>query len=267
MDNRGGAGSSLRKHLNSAGISRWCDITRDSLYDFRDMVCKAVAPSTAKTIMAYFKSILNRYSDGIDLPQDYAKILAVKGCKPVRAFLTPAELRAFERYEAKTPVERLIQAECLVEAFTGARVSDVLELTEENFSDGTLTYTSKKTKVTATVPASEKVRGWVTFIQNHRDLEPTMATREHVIRRIARGAGITGPVSVFKAGRAVKGPKCDLISSHEFRISFVTNLQLAGVDMLSLSRLAGHTNTAMTERYCSPTAPKLTDNALSYFGV
>ena len=267
MDNKGGAGSSLRKHLGTAGIHDWEDITRDTLYEFRDALCEAVAPSTAKTVMAYFKSLLNRYSDTVPLPADWSKILSTRGCKPVRTYLTPAELKAFSEYEPRTEIEAVVKAECLVEAYTGARVSDVLELTDENFSESGLTYTSKKTKVTATVPASAKLRELVSYVQAHKDINPSMATRCRIIRKIAREAGVVSPVSVFKAGKPAKGPKCDFISSHSFRISFVTNLQLAGVDMLSLSRMAGHTSTAMTERYCSPTAPKLTDNALAYFGV
>ena len=267
MDNKGGAGASLRKHLNAVGIKTWDDISRNSLYEFRDKVLSSVAPSTARTVTAYLMSLLNRYSDCLKLPPDYTKILAVKGCKAVRTFLTPAELRAFEKYPARSITEELIKAESLVEAYTGARVSDVLCLTSENFHDGHLTYTSKKTRITVTLPASAKVKGWVEYIQTHKDYEPSMTSRGIIIRRIARGAGITEPVSVFRAGKTVKGPKCDHISSHNFRITFCTNLQIAGVDMLSLSRLAGHTNSAMTERYCSPTAPRLTENALAYLNL
>ena len=267
MDNKGGAGSSLRKHLNAAGIHEWEDISRASLYDFHDTLCSTVAPSTAKTVMGYCKALLGRYSDTLNLPSDWQKILTTRGCKPVRAYLTPEELRAFEAYKPKNEMEAVVKAECLIEAYTGARISDVLELTEENFSGGSLTYTSKKTKVTATVPTTDKIKGLVSFVRENYDKNPSMVSRERIIRRIARAAGITSPVSIFKAGKPVKGPKCDHITSHTFRISFVTNLQLAGIDMVSLSRLAGHTNTAMTERYCAPTAPKLTDMALAYFGV
>ena len=57
MENRGGAGSSLRKHLATVGINIWADINRASLYEFRDALANAVAPSTARTVCAYFKAI------------------------------------------------------------------------------------------------------------------------------------------------------------------------------------------------------------------
>lgn len=267
MNNAGGAGSSLRKHLATAGIIEWADITRGSLYDFHDGVCAAVAASTAKTVMANAKSLLNRYKHEVGLPEDWQKILSAKGCQSVKTYLTPEELRAFETYKPRNPREEIVKVESLVEAYTGARISDVLTFTDENFDGGYLTYTSKKTKVPATVPASRKIQGWVRYIQNHREDEPSMATRERLIRKIAEAVGIKDPVTVFKAGKTMKGPKWEHLSSHSFRISFVTNLQIAGLDLLAISRMAGHTNTSMTERYCAPSAPKLNDNAIAYFAV
>ena len=65
-------------------------------------------------------------------------------------------------------------------------------------------------------------------------------------------------MTVYSAGETKKGEKWQYITSHSFRISFVTNLQQSGMDLLSISRMSGHRNVAMTERYCAPTAPKLT---------
>ena len=266
MENRGGAGASLRKHLAAVGIEEWKDITRSSLYEFRDELSGAVAPSTARTVCAYAKALLNRYSDELDLPKDWEKILTVKNERPLRTYLTPAELKRFEAVETRNLAERVVKFQSLVEAYTGARVSDIMDFTSDNIVDGVLTYVSKKTGVRASVPVNEKVAWWIEYAQDHRDAEPCLMSRNRIIRRLAKKAGITDTVVVYKAGKTEKGPKHDYISSHSFRISFVTNLQKAGMDMISLARLAGHTNTGMTERYCAPTTPVLTKEAVAYLG-
>ena len=142
MDNKGGAGATLRKHLGAVGINEWDDITRTALYDLRDHLGESVSAGSAKTILAYFKSLLNRYSDELTLPGDWAKILSAKGDASRGTYLTIEELRAFESVPSHLRKERLVQVESLIEAYTGARVSDVMTFSEENFKDGYLTYTS-----------------------------------------------------------------------------------------------------------------------------
>lgn len=266
MENRGGAGASLRKHFASVGILNWEDITRTSLYDFRDNLEDAVAPGTAKTICAYAKSLLNRYRDSVELPSDWTGILSVKGDASRGTFLTPEELKAFESVRVKTDVERIVQVEALIEAFTGARVSDVQTFTEENFRDGYLTYTSQKTKVTATVPISEKTRGWVVYAQEHHADEPTLMSRNRIIRRLAKRAGINSSVKTRRGGVERISQKWEVLSSHCFRKSCATNLVEAGASLNDAKLCLGHTSTAMTERYVVCTRPNLSAKAMAYFG-
>ena len=268
MGEKGGAGSSLRKHLSAVRICDWADITRASLYDLRDHLVEAVAPSTAKTIMAYAKSILNRYSDEVDLPKDWQKILSGRSERPRRTFLTMDELRQMEAVPVRNDMERIVLAESLIEAYTGARVSDVMTFTEENFREaGFLTYTSIKTKVTATVPVSEKTRGWIRYCQEHRGDEPTLPGRNKIIRRLAKRAGVTSRVKVFRAGKEEEGEKWQFLSSHSFRCSTATNLSLAGASLTEIRLTLGHTSEAMSSRYVVSTRPELSARAMAYFGV
>ena len=137
-----GAAQSLRKHLAAVGINDWTDITRSTLYDLKDHLGETVAASTAKQVLSNLRAVMNRVKDEIDFPADFAKILAVKGDICRATYLTPEELRKFETVEVKGAKARLVQVEFLIEAFTGARISDVLSFDESNFHDGYLTYIS-----------------------------------------------------------------------------------------------------------------------------
>lgn len=260
-----GAGASLRKHLSAQGIATWDDITRASLYDLRDYLLDTVAASSAKQILSNLRAILNRVKDEVELPQDFAKILAVKGDVSRSTFLTPDELRSFEAVPCHLRKERLVQIESLIEAYTGARISDVMTFTEQNFNEGYLTYTSKKTKVTATVPVSEKTKGWIRYAQEHREDEPTLMGRNRIIRRIAQKAGIDEVVKTRRGGEEKTTPKWQVISSHTFRKSACTNLVLAGASLNEAKLCLGHRSIAMTERYLCVSKPQLSDSAMRYF--
>lgn len=260
-----GAALSLRKHLSAVGITDWCDITRSSLYEFRDHLAESIAPGSQKTVMANLKSILNRVKEDVALPSDYAKILSVKGDACRSTYLTQEELKAFESVLLTGRKERIVQVESLIEAYTGARISDVMTFTEENFSGGYLTYTSKKTKVTATVPVSEKTMGWIRYAQEHREDEPTLMSRNRIIRRIAREAGITTPVKTRRGGAERVTPKCDAISSHSFRKSCATNMANAGATLTEIRFTMGHTNESMSSRYVCQSKPNLSAKAMRYF--
>ena len=260
-------GLCLRKHLTAAGIQTWDDITRASLYEYRDCICESIAPNSAKTVTANFKSLLHRYQDCVDLPPDWEKILNIKGDTSRKTYLTPEELETFGNAKTNTLKEKMVQVEFLIEAYTGARVSDVIGFTDGNFDGDSITYTSQKTKITATIPVSEKTKALIRFAQEHRENEPTLQGRNVMLKRIAQRAGINEVVKTRRGGKERTTPKHEVISSHTGRISFCTNLQKMGIDLISIARLAGHTNTIMTERYCAPCAPKLNEEALRFLGI
>lgn len=265
MENRGGAGASLRKHLSAVGINDWTDITRSALYELRDHLEDSVSPGTAKTICAYAKSLFHRYEDDVRLPVAWESILQVKGDTTRGTYLTRAELKQLEAVETKSDVERIVLVESLIEAYTGARISDVMTFTEENFRDGYLTYTSQKTKVTATVPVSEKTMGWIRYAQEHRADAPTLMSHNRIIRRLCKRAGIDAPVKTRRGGVEKVTPKWAVVSSHTFRKSCATNLVEAGASLNDAKLCLGHTSTAMTERYVVSTRPNLTEKAMRYF--
>lgn len=260
-----GAAQMLRKHLAAVGINTWADITRTALYELRDELLDSVAASSARQTLSNLRAILNRVRDDIELPDDYAKILSIKGDVCRATFLTPDELKRFEAITVKGRKAKIVQVEFLIEAFTGARISDVQNFSAENFADGYLTYTSKKTKITATVPVSEKTKGWILYAQEHREDEPTLMSRNRIIRRIAEKAGIDSPVKTRHGGVEKVTPKWQVLTSHCARRSCATNLAEAGATTTEIRFTMGHSNENMTSRYICQQKPNLSAKAMRYF--
>lgn len=265
----GGARASVKKHLRAVGIVNWSNISKIKLYELRDEINGSVSANTAKTLFARISSMFGRFEEVVEeLPEDWRKVLTCKGEQTVKTYLTPEELEKFECVQTKNPKEEVVRCECLLEAYTGARVSDIVNLTTENIEGDNIVYVSVKTGKRADVPFSQRARTWLEYAQDHRADAPTYrAERNDIVRRLCQRAGIYTPVMVHVGGKDERGPKYMYVTSHTFRISFVTNLHKAGLDLLTISRMAGHSSVAMTERYCAITRPKVTGAAAKYLGI
>ena len=115
----------------------------------------------------------------------------------------------------------------------------------------TISYTSEKTKITAVVPLKPIVGN---ILRNRGDFcLYDNTTYNRTIQHIAFICNISEEVTLFRAGKVITIPKWKAITSHTARRSFATNLYLNGVDIVSISKMMGHSNTAQTERYiCTP---------------
>lgn len=259
-----GTAPALTRYLNECGLNDWEDLTRTHLNDFRDAVLERVTHSTARTYFAVFKSILKRYEDDADFCKDYAGILKAKNEKPVKTFLNKKDLALLERVKPESANEQYVQDVFLIGAYTGMRVSDAMEVSEENMANGYITYVSIKTGTQAVIPMKAGIDERIRRVQANECDMPVM-TFNRIIRRLCQRAGITERVKVFKAGEHSKGEKWEYVSSHTARISFATNLSIMGVPLIQICRCMGHSNTTMTERYIIPTRIEFSSKALQYF--
>lgn len=259
-----GAVPALTRYLNECGLNDWEDLTKGRLNDFRDYVIEKVAQSTARTYFAVFKAILKRYEDDADFCKEYAEILKARNEKPVKTFLTLKELERLERVEPKNEYEQIVLDEFLIGAYTGMRISDAREISEENMANGYISYVSIKTGVQAVVPMKSGIGERIARVQANGSEIP-LATYNNILRRLCKKAGITERVKVYKAGEHRKGEKWEHVSSHTARISFATNLVDMGVPLINVSRMMGHSSTQMTERYVVKTRAEVDEKALKYF--
>lgn len=252
-------------HLKASGIADWQDCTKVNLMDFVDHLQETVCRSSAHTYAAILKAVLNRYREAGLVPcTDIKEALRCKNEGTQKVFLSARELGRLEDVMTKGAYERFVQLCFLISARTGMRISDTLRVSEENIKDGMLTYVSQKTKVEASVPVSGKTCAWIAEV-NAMTERPTIGNYELIIKRLCRRAGIRTACKLFKAGREKECEKWEAVTSHTARVSFVTNALELGVPLISVSRMAGHTNTAQTERYNASRKVNIPAGAMAYF--
>jgi len=265
LNNDGGAGVTLRKHLSAVGIYEWEDITRSSLYDLKDHLAETLAPNSQKTVMANFKSILHRVIEEIDIPSDYEKILAAKGNKPLKTYLTEEDLARLDATPTHTNRQEFIKNVFLICAYTGLRVGDALNLSAENVVGNSLHYIAQKTHKPGAIPLKSGVSERIKWICDHPEARCTRTYYNRAIKRLCKKAGLTEDVLVLKGGKEKRGPKWMFVSSHTARISTATCLDRRGVAIGDICQLLQHSSVTTTERYIVRDHIELSEEAMKFF--
>lgn len=248
----------------------WESLTKPNMSQFANWLCDNMAQSSARQYCAKLKAAIEPYTDDVELPKDWRKYLTVKDDESQQTYLTEAEIRRIIDYEPDTLTEATVQQQFILGCLTGARHSDYSKFTESNVTtNGNLAYVSKKTHIKAELPLAHEA--WrILFAKGNtfsgaykREVSDT--TFNETIRNICRLCDIDQEIQLYRNGAFWKGKKYEAVSSHTSRRSFCTNLYLRCRDLLLVSRLAGHSGTAMTERYICCGLESLTELAMQYF--
>lgn len=250
----------------------WESLTKPNFATFCDFLCGDMARSSARQYCAKLKAVIELYADTVTLPRDWRKCLSVKNDESQHVYLTEAEIKRIIAYSPDTLTEATVQQQFILGCLTGARHSDYSRFTHANVTaTGNLAYVSKKTHVKVELPLSP-VALEILFGDSHpfagahlRTVADT--TFNDTIRRICNLCDIDQTIQLYTRGQFWTGKKYEAVSSHTSRRSFCTNLYLRCRDLLLVSKLAGHTDTAMTERYICCGMESLSENAMKYFAV
>ena len=262
----------------------WKDFTKLNIIDFCDFISDKVAQSSQKTYCAMIKSVLNMYSEEIEIPcRNYADILTIKNIKSSNTWLTENELSKLTSYEPVNDLERTVRNCFIIGAYTGCRHSDFMKLDRTNIVNGNIVYVSQKTNIQACVPIKPIILEYLPELTPSSEKSERIpvkncstpsseklktysdVTFNRTIREICRKCGIIEQIKLFQAGKEEVGEKWEFISSHTARRSFATNLYLRDCDLYSISRMMGHSSIEMTERYICCGLKEQSPKVLEYF--
>ena len=244
----------------------WEDLNDETLRDFVDELCENIAQSSARTLCAEIKSVLNENKRHVP-STEFSRILSVKGTATQSVYLTTHEMELFLSYVPKTETEHFVHRNFCVGMLTGARRVDTYGLTISNCDIETdmLSYVPQKTPgIVVRVPVDER-HGLRNFLVDS-NLEPCCNdTYNETVRRICSNIGINTICTVVKAGQSKTAPKWEHVSSHTARRTFATNLYLAGVAIEDIAMMMGHgKNIETTKRYICAER-QMNPNVISYF--
>lgn len=261
--------SNILRMFEAANLceATWENITKVRLQRFVDYMNERLSPNSVNQYATKLKAVLNLYSDEILLPRGFAKILTPKKVASTAVYLTEEEIQKIVDYKAKNDRERLVQAQFILGVLTLARHSDFCNFDESNIVGDNLVYVSQKTKIQASIPVSPTLRR---FLKVQKELiakgvSVSDDSFNDIIRRICCKCGIDEPIKLYRRGETTTKAKWEYVSSHTARRSGVTNLYLRGLDILTIAKIAGHTNTATTMGYVCCGIRELPQEAKEYF--
>lgn len=146
----------------------------------------------------------------------------------------------------------------IIQLFSAVRISDLFLLSTNHFEKEFIELTTIKTKREVVIPIFSPTRK--VLAKNKGKISD--AKYNEYIKLICKEAGVTDMVRGSKFITIGKGknkmkrkieddyPKWQLVTSHTCRRSFLTNAsQHAGVTLVDLLAISGHTNTNMLEKY------------------
>lgn len=245
---------------------QWGDMTEDTLRDFVDETVEVMASSSARTICAELKAVLNENKKKIPA-DEFMRILSVKGEVSQAVYLTREEMIRIINYTPITDTEQYVRRNFVVEFLTGARRCDaeLLTINHCDIDTGTLSYVPKKTPgIIVTVPVDERLR-LREFLADTGGRVCCDDRFNETIRRICKDCNIDSVCTIQRRGKSVTAPKWMLVSSHTARRSFATNLYIAGVSIEDIAMLMGHgKNIETTKRYICAERP-MSSNVMAYF--
>lgn len=245
----------------------WENLTKVRLQKFIDYMNERLSPNSVNQYAAKLKAVLNLYSDEVLLPRGYAKVLTPRKVNVQNVYLTEAEIQKIVNYQAKNDREALVQAQFIIGVLSLARHSDYCNFDESNIVGDNLVYVSQKTKIQASIPASPTL---LRFLKVQKEIIGNGVTVSDdsfndTIRRICAKCGIDEPVKLYHRGKTNVKPKWEYVSSHTARRSGITNLYLRGLDIVTIAKLAGHTNPQTSMGYVCCGIKELPQNAKDYF--
>ncbi len=245
----------------------WENLTKVRLQRLVDYMSERLSPNSVHQYATKLKAVLNLYSEEVNLPRGFAKVLTPKKTAVQNVYLTEDEIQRVARYTPKNDREALVQSQFMLGVLTLARHSDFVHFDEGNIIGDNLVYVSQKTKIQSCIPMSPTL---IRFLKIQKEVigkgvSVSDDSFNSIIRRICYKCGIDEPVKLYQRGETTVKPKYQYVSSHTARRSGVTNLYLRGLDLLTISKIAGHTDTKTTMGYVQCGIRELPQVAKDYF--
>jgi len=232
---------------NDGRIPELMQLDRHFLRGFMEYARDKVSPNTLVLFSSILKAVMNDFkTDEYDLPCDnFSGNLRARKSKSDAVYLTEKEVERLMKVRTMNEREEYVKKIFGIGCLTGMRFSDAVRMNDSYLQGEELVYTSQKTRITARIPAGERLRE----LLSKPDIDMQLYEFEKRIKDLCRRCRITDDVTIYQKGGEITRQKCDFVTAHTARRSFATNLALRNVPLQTIRDLAGHTNIAMTEHY------------------
>ena len=258
---------SYQEHIGRTFSTK--DIGKEEIDGFVEYlyVDKSLKTSTIQAMVIKLKYLLGKaYLNGWAVDDSYTDA-KVRENESTHIYLKEKEIARLYYYDGLTKKQEEIRDLFIVGCMTGQRYSDYSRISADNIKGDNIIILQKKTKNKAVVPMTDYVREIFNKYDGRLPEARCIQYFNKAIKVICRKAGLTDLVTYEEdqGGEIimVKKEKCDMVSSHSARRTFITNTISDKIPENMIMKLTGHKSSACFMRYNRMT---LEDNARALAG-
>lgn len=215
---------------------------------------KSQQPSTINKTFSFFKQILNHLNREGIIDDRYKSFKYPKGFQSKKVILTEEEIRKFIDYKPTSQKLQKVKDLSLIQLMTGLRYSDLINIRQTNISGSSLEIMNKKTKKYTSIPLHKELN---TLLQKHdydlSHLSLSNTNYNKYLKELMELAKVDTLVEkfYFENGemKSVFKSKYDLIGTHTFRRTFITQAILKGIPVHVIQSITGHSTLKQLSEY------------------
>lgn len=231
------------------------DIDREEICRFVEYlyVEKGLKTSTIQAMVIKLKYLLGKaYLNGWAVDDSYTDA-TVRENESTHIYLKEKEIARLYYYDGLTKKQEEVRDLFVVGCMTGQRYSDYSRISGDNIKGDNIFILQKKTKNKAVVPMTDYVREIFAKYDGNLPEARCIQYFNKTIKLICRKAGLTDTITYEEDQGGdivmVKKEKCDMVSSHTARRTFITNTIRDKVPENMIMKLTGHKSSACFSRY------------------
>lgn len=215
---------------------------------------KSQQPSTIHKTFSFLRQILNYYNSTGLIDDKYKNFKYPKGFKQKQMVLQEDEIKILLAF--KPIISRLEKVKdlALLQLFTGLRYSDAVKLNKSNIYNNYINLNTKKTNQDLTIPLHSNLKKLIEkYNYDLSVLNISNVNYNKYLKELIELVGITSKseYKYFVNGQMVTTQKYkyEMIASHTFRRSFITNAIIQGIPIHIIQSITGHTTLKQLSEY------------------
>ncbi|MCH7411646.1 site-specific integrase [Belliella sp. DSM 111904] len=203
-------------------------------------------PSTIDKSFSFLKQILNHYHRIGLIDNKFKDLKYPKPFKVKQMVFEEKEIRKIIDFTPNRESIARVKDLALIQLFTGLRYSDAVKLNKSNIMNNQLSITTQKTNQNIAIPLHPALKS----ILEKYDYDLALLSisnqkyNKH-LKSLIEEAGIDSKAEIiyFENGKKIVSQdfKYNLVGSHTFRRTFITNAIVKGIPLHVIQSITGHT--------------------------
>jgi len=215
---------------------------------------KSQNPATINKTFSFLRQILNHYLNEGIVKDSFKNLKYPKSFTQRQMVFVENEIKQLIKYQPTSKRLEKVKDLALLQLYTGLRYSDAIKINESNIFNENLNITAEKTGQRIEIPLHPALKSLLNKYKNDfKALKISNVKYNDYLKELVKLAGIDtkSEFITFVDGKkkVTSEYKYDLVSSHTFRRSFITNAILQGIPLHVIQSITGHTTLKQLSEY------------------